>query len=214
MADRGRSTWGSAGDPRANWADRFAAQARACGSLGSDLYRRLLDLLARELSAGASTWDLLGRGDDLRFGQAAPLRLLGAAHRLALSGAAPGWATCLPSCGGTVPSSDEALLAAWRALVEEHRGELEAGLSREAQTNEVARSAGLALAIALCAMREIRLVELGCSAGLNLRLDRFCVDLGGMVQGHAESPVRLRPDSSVSHCSKLRSESREGALRN
>lgn len=181
------------GHLREDWAARFAQQAHACAQLGSDLYGRLLALLADELAAGGSTWELLRAGGDLRFGQAAPLRLVGAAHRLALSGAAPEWAALLPSCGGTVPSGDEALLGSWRALVERHRDELEAGLAREVQTNEVARSAGLALAIALSDMSESRLVELGCSAGLNLRLDRFAVDLGGIVLGHAESRVQLRP---------------------
>jgi hypothetical protein len=187
------------GDRRQLWAERLEQQAKACAELGSDLYGRLLVLVAQDVAAGASTWDVLRAGSErvggeLRFGQAGPLRLLGAAHRLAITGAAPQWAALLPSCGGAVPRSDEALLVSWRALVDQHSQDLVEGLAREVQTNEVGRSAGLALAVAETRMREARIIELGCSAGLNLRFDRFEVDIGGMVLGHPGSPVQIRPE--------------------
>jgi hypothetical protein len=187
------------GDRRELWAERLGQQAKACAELGSDLYGRLLSLVADDVAAGSSTWDVIRAGSErvggeLRFGQAGPLRLLGAAHRLALTGAAPQWAALLPSCGGVVPRSDEALLVSWRALVDQHSHDLVEGLGREVQTNEVGRSAGLALAVAETRMREARIVELGCSAALNLRFDRFEVDIGGMVLGHPGSPVQIRPE--------------------
>jgi hypothetical protein len=135
---------------------------------------------------------------DLRFGQAGPLRLVGAAHRLALAGRAPGWAGLLPSCGGEVPAGDDRLREAWLAVVASFGDELRVGLDREVQTNEVARSAGLGLALARTGFPATRLVELGCSGGLNLRLDRFRIDLGGghgtgLVLGDPDSVVRLAP---------------------
>lgn len=186
-------------DRRQLWAKRFDQQAQACAELGSDLYARLLVVVAEDVAAGGSTWDVLRAageraGGELRFGQAGPLRLLAAAHRLALTGAAPQWAALLPSCGGRVPLSDEALLVSWRALVERQSEELTGGLGREVQTNEVGRCAGLALAVAEARMQEARLVELGCSAGLNLRFDRFEIDLAGMVLGHPGSTVQIRPE--------------------
>lgn len=186
-------------DRRELWAERLDQQAQACSELGSDLYGRLLALVADDVAAGSSTWDVLRAGGEragaeLRFGQGGPLRLLAAAHRLALSGAAPQWAALLPSCGGRVPRSDEALLVSWRALVDQHSEALVEGLGREVQTNEVGRSAGLALAVAETRMREARIIELGCSAGLNLRFDRFEIDIGGMALGHPESPVQIRPE--------------------
>jgi hypothetical protein len=39
----------------------------------------------------------------------------------------------------------------------------------------------------------LRLFELGCSAGLNLNLDRFGYDLGGLLAGDPQSAVQLRP---------------------
>jgi len=199
MADdptgRGRSEPVAAGPAgRAEWAERFAHQGLACAELGSPLYARLLALLAEEVRAGTTTWDVVARRVDLRFGQAGPLRLVGAAHRLALAGDAPEWAALLPSCGGAPPDDDGALLVAWRALVDVHPEELAAGLDREVQTNEVGRAGGLALALAETGFEQCRLVELGCSGALNLRLDHFEIDLGGVVLGDAGSAVHLHPE--------------------
>jgi hypothetical protein len=179
----------------AEWAERFEAQAGACDELGSPLYGRLLRALAGDLRAEGSTWEVLRPRSGLRFGQAAPLRLLGAAHRLALAGNAPGWAALLPSCGGAVPDGDEVLRSAWSDLVAGHRDELTAGLDREVQTNEVGRAAGLALGLALASPGDgVRLVELGCSGGMNLRLDRFRIDLADFVLGDPAGAVRIAPD--------------------
>lgn len=179
---------------RTVWAERFDQQAVACEGLGSPLCARLLSLIADEVRAGTATWDVVAARADLRFGQAGTLRLVGAAHRLALAGDAPEWASLLPSCGGTPPDDDGALLVGWRALVDLHGAELVVGMGREVQTNEVARAAGLALALAETRFTETRLVELGCAGALNLHLDRFDVELGGIVLGSAGSPVDLRPE--------------------
>lgn len=166
-----------------DWSRRFLQQAGACADLGSPLYDRLLRLLADDCARRGATWDLVESRAHLRFGQAGPLRLLGAAHRLALSGVADGWAAVLPSCGGAVPDDDADLWAAWTDLAHRHGPALTAGLDREVQTNEVGRAAALGLALARAAEGRAgirwRLVELGCSGGLNLRLDRFRLVLGG-----------------------------------
>ncbi len=196
------------------WAGRFEQQARACESLGSPLWGRVLDLVAADVAAEGPSWAVVRERAGLRFGQAGPLRLVGAAHRLALAGDAPSWAQHLPSCGGAAPPAgadgDAALRSAWSGLVADHRDELVAGLDREVQTNEVGRAAalGYAHAVALetvgaAAAVPARLVELGCSGGLNLRLDRFRLDLttgpdgapvdGGVVLGDPDGPVRLAP---------------------
>lgn len=167
----------------ADWSGRFAQQAAACGDLGSPLYERLLRLLAADCARRGATWEVVEPHAALRFGQAGALRLLGAAHRLALSGVADGWAAVLPSCGGAVPDDDADLWASWTDLVRTHGPELTAGLGREVQTNEVGRSAALGLALARAAAARDgirwRLVELGCSGGLNLRLDRFRIVFAG-----------------------------------
>ena len=188
-----------------DWAGRCTQQAESCAELGSPLYARLLSLLSIEVAQSGPTWEVIAPRADLRFGQAGPLRLLGAAHRLALSGAAPSWARVLPSCGGQVPSRDGELISAWSELVRTHGQELSEGLDCEVQTNEVARAAGLALGLARTGFSSAGLVELGCSAGLNLRLDQFCIDLASKADsagvsgssrllGDPRSTVRLSPE--------------------
>jgi hypothetical protein len=64
------------------------------------------------------------------------------------------------------------------------------------QTNEVGRSAVLMsglLVVADLFPQPIELLELGASAGLNLLLDRYGHDLGGVRAGDRESPLQLRP---------------------
>jgi hypothetical protein len=191
----------------AEWAGRFEQQAAACDALGSPLWGRLMRIIARDVLEEGPSWSVVAERADLRFGQAGPLRLAGAAHRLALAGRAERWAALLPSCGGVAPDDDATLRDAWLALVDLHRPELVEGLDREVQTNEVGRAAalGYAHAVALGARHALegadpaRLVELGCSGGLNLRLDRFRLDLtgapgGGVVLGDPDGAVRLAPD--------------------
>jgi hypothetical protein len=106
------------------------------------------------------------------------LRMLGGAHALALSGQAPDLAAFYPSAGGTAgpgPAS-QAAWAALRALLASRTTEIRGWLTGPPQTNEVGR--GAALIGGLCHLvaavpRPIRLFEIGSSAGLNLRADRF-----------------------------------------
>lgn len=181
-------------ETREEWANRFDAQSVACHQLGSDLYGRLLALIATDIRDDGPSWKVMSSAAYLRFGQAGPLRLVGAAHRLALSGAAPDWASSLPSCDGSPPDDDGTLRDAWLSLVAAHGDELRAGLTREVQTNEVGRSAGLGLALASTGFETCRLIELGCSGGLNLRLDRFRIDLGELILGDRESQLRITPE--------------------
>lgn len=181
-------------DLRSVWADRFDQQALVCAELGSDLYGRLLPLIAMDIRTGGRSWEVMEQRSNLRFGQAGPLRMVGAAHRLALSGRAESWATALPSCGGVVPSTDGELEALWSDLLSDHISEIVQGLDRELQTNEVGRSSGLSLAQLAADMPAARIIELGSAGGLNLHLNRFRIDLGGTLFGDPAGVVHLRPD--------------------
>jgi hypothetical protein len=168
-------------------------QAQACQELGSPLYRFLLDRVADDVEAGGPSGEVLRGHEDDPGPSALALRLMGGVHRLVLERQAPALAATYPSVGGNGDPG-----AAWTALREvlvEHRDELRGQLGHAPQTNEVGRSAALLgglLHLAAGDRRPIRLVEIGASAGLNLRADRFRVELpDGRSTGPAASPVVL-----------------------
>jgi hypothetical protein len=90
-----------------------------------------------------------------------------------------------------------------REVIVEHVDELRAALEIPPQTNEPGRAVGLAVgllaATAAAGLRDVRLLEVGASAGLNLLVDRFRVTgaLGpagvgpALVWGPPDSPVDL-----------------------
>jgi hypothetical protein len=177
-------------DEQVGW---FNQQGNACRALGSPLWGAALEALGRDVEAHGVVESVM-RQRPLRFGDAAPIRLVGLAHRLALSGHAPALAAMLPSCGGQAPADLAAVGAEVVALVGERADEFVAALDQPPQTNEVARAGGLVLGL-LWAQRvfghPLRLREVGCSGGLNLQMARFRYSHGGSAVGPADSPVGL-----------------------
>ncbi len=171
-------------------------QGRACRVLGSPLYADLLSWAAADLRAGGPTLDVLDGYLDGPQSSVLALRLLGAAHALALTGQAPGLASYYPSAGGTA-SPGPAGADAWAALrqtLTEHRSSIRAWLRRPPQTNEVGRAAALLGGLRYLGAEAdlpVRLVEVGASAGLNLRADHFRVAGERGSCGPASSPVVL-----------------------
>jgi hypothetical protein len=174
-------------------------QARACADMDAALYADLLSRAADDVRAGGPCATVITGYEDADADALVSLRLLGGVHALVLSGRAPKLARFYPSAGGAYgPADAPACWAAFRAVVEAEHDTLRGWLRRPPQTNEVGR-ANLLLAGLLHALREVgglpvRLVELGASAGLNLRADRFRVEAAGFAWGPADSPVRL-PDA-------------------
>jgi len=166
-------------------------QAEACGRLGSPLYARLLSRAADDVEAGGPIARLLGRRQATNA-SALGLRLMGSVHRLVLEGDAPDLARTYPSAGGR--ADPEAAWPALIALIEERFDAVNAGIERPVQTNEVGRAAALVggfLEVARLTGLPLRLLEVGASAGLNLRWDRFFYESRGATWGRPESPVRL-----------------------
>ncbi|MCU1590469.1 MAG: hypothetical protein JWP11_1725 [Frankiales bacterium] len=172
---------------------RFRAQAEQCALHGSPLTAALLIGAADDYASGGPARDLLGPHAHDPSGTVPSLRFAGALHRLVLQRQAPQLALHYPSVGGTA-GPDGAWPAA-RRVVEQQRGLLAEAMLRPVQTNEVGRSAalygGLVHAAAASGL-PIRLLEIGASAGLNLRVDRFGYEIAeGLVLGDPTSPVRL-----------------------
>jgi hypothetical protein len=116
--------------------------------------------------------------------------------RLVLTGRAETLRRFYPCLGGTDPPSES--WPVMRQVIAEHLAELHDALDVPPQTNEVGRSAallaGLFDVVAATGRRQIRLLEIGASAGLNLLVDRFRFAGAGWHFGPDDSPLVL-PDA-------------------
>lgn len=172
--------------------ENLRLQAIGCRYLGSPFYAELAELMADDIEAGGPVWTLLGPHAEESFGAAYPIRLLGGVHRMGLSGAAPALAAHFPTTAG-----DGDVVRMWpvyRDLLASQPAVVLDTLRRPPQTNEVGRAASLAGGLAVVAQRTdlpIRLLEIGTSAGLNLRLDRYRFEQDGRAWGDPASTVRF-----------------------
>lgn len=168
------------------------AQGRFCADSGSAMYGELFELVARDVESGGVFATILAGQEDAPSGQAVPLRLLGGLHRMVLDGRAPQLRRWYPSVGGSFVAEE-----AWPEIARVatgHTAVLRAALGQPPQTNEVGRAAALIgglLQITDEFHLPIRLFEIGSSAGLNLRADRYHYRYPGGQWGPVDSPVTI-----------------------
>lgn len=167
---------------------RLRDQGRMCRSYGSELTGTLLEAAAEDLVRGGVVADLLGPHADDRIGSVPALRFAGSLHRLVLEGRAPELAAYYPSVGGTAPVGE--LWPVAERTCRAHLDDLRQLVRRTVQTNEVGRSAVLYGVLQLLT-GPVDLLEIGASAGLNLRCDRYGYEVGTELHGDATSPVRI-----------------------
>ena len=173
--------------------EAFRLQGYACARIGSQMYADLLARAADDIDAGGPVREVLAGHEDASGPSGTALRLLGSVHRLVLERRAGALAAYYPSVGGTW--EPDGGWAAFRELVAEQPGPVAEWLDRAPQTNEVGRATALyGGLLQLPGALPVRLFEIGSSAGLNLRADRFgYVDDAGTRFGDPDSPVRLDP---------------------
>ncbi|MDQ1521167.1 MAG: hypothetical protein QOI55_2240 [Actinomycetota bacterium] len=182
-------------DPRSHLALSFRLHGAAARHSGSAFYGDLCELLAQDAERDGVVVGAMGEHATAPFDDAYNLRLLGGLHRMVLTGEAPALRAHYPSTGG-----DGDAEAAWRLIEPILRAPPPAvldALARGCQTNEVGRAAPLASGFAVVGARTglpLRLLELGSSAGLNLRLDRYYYESGTQAWGDSSSAVRFVDD--------------------
>ncbi|MFM7597581.1 MAG: DUF2332 family protein [Actinomycetota bacterium] len=162
-------------DDRPGLSGLFADMADNCECLGAPTYADLAGLVARD----PARFPLLEPYADARIGDMVPLRFFASVHRLVLERKVPALAMFYASVGGTPPTSERARVIcreAFAEAVDENAEDVEAGLVRFPQTNEVGRASSLAGILGRVDRQwglPARLVEIGSSAGLALRVDEL-----------------------------------------
>lgn len=184
----------------------FVDAARSCAGF-SPINHTLLLSAADDLREGGVTARVMAGCETDRRGTVPGLRFAGALHRVVLEGRAPALAEHYPSVGGR-PRLD----SLWDDVVpvlHEHADELRLRVAATVvQTNEPGRSAPLFGGLQVAAHRAaaaagrrtpfpVRLLEIGASAGMNLRPHRIGYrQPDGVVFGDPASPFILDPQWS------------------
>lgn len=170
--------------------EAFVGQAEYCEAndapLTAAICRSLADGLDEASAVGARV--LAWPGDPVA--DALPLRLVGGLHALFRAGDAPELTPVFVD--GKRLSAD-----ALRAVLTAHQVALLSWLDGPPQTNEPGRSAQLMTGLLEVAKRHgprLELLEIGSSAGLNLLIGHYRIDLGSVSIGPPDSPVRLQPE--------------------
>lgn len=171
----------------------FANQVDYCRANDAPVTAAIVAAVAEALSPDNAfgitvlDWD----GDPLADGL--PLRCAAALRSLHLAGKA----RILDPIYRGMAEPDEAR-AAVSAMLAMHGDALLPWLDGPPQTNEAGRSAGYVAAMLWLAAQGLpprfELIEFGSSAGINLMLDRFRYDLGGVEVGPGNTPVTLKPE--------------------
>jgi hypothetical protein len=179
-------------DAKATIAKRLRFQAGWCDRLGSPLYAAMLEEAAADTERGGAAWRVLAGHEHDPPGSALALRLLGSIHRLVLEDRLPALAALFPSAGGV--ADPERASTVLLEVLADRREELRALLDQPVQTNEVWRSTALLggfLVVAAETGLPLRLLEVGASAGLNLRFDRYWYSSQTASFGDPASSVRF-----------------------
>jgi hypothetical protein len=171
----------------------FANQVAYCARNGAPLTGRVLAAIGTVLASGAggALLDRLRNWPGRPLADALPLRLTGGLHALHLSGAAGE----LGAIYRGEPADDVSIVA---GVIASHEAALLPWLDGPPQTNEAGRSANFIAAMLWLAEQgcppRFACLEIGSSAGINLMLDRYAYDLGGVRVGPQDAAMQLVPE--------------------
>ena len=171
----------------------FEVQAFYCRRMDAPVTERIVAALPVVLDRSTATGRAVLNWPGEPVADALVLRLIGGLHALHRAGVDAGLSRVF---AGEVTEAD-AVAAALRATLAAQDAAILPWLDGPPQTNEAGRSAALMTGLLHLAERfgsRIELLEIGSSAGLNLLIDRYRFDLGGVRVGPAEAPLTLVPE--------------------
>jgi hypothetical protein len=171
----------------------FANQVAYCENAGAHVTARVVGAIAAVLrsEAGNALLDRIRGWQGAPLADALPLRVAGGVHSLHLAGTAP---ELVPIYRGE--AADDAGIIG--AVMQAHEAELLPWLDGPPQTNEAGRSANFIAAMLWLAEKGLpsryECLEIGSSAGINLMLDRYRYDLGGVMVGPEDGVMAFAPE--------------------
>lgn len=154
--------------------EEFRLQVRFCEDFGSHFTAQLLARAADSIESGGIVAQLTANWPGHARADAVSLRVAGALHAAALTGRDAMLAVEYPHA--TATRSMDRVWPLAEAFLRREEAWVRAFMKSPPQTNETARSTGLASAFMWLAQRmpqPFHMLELGASAGLNLNWDRF-----------------------------------------
>lgn len=171
----------------------FANQVAYCRANDAPVTARIVAAIATLLDApGTEFARRIADWPGAPLADALPLRAAGGFHALHLAGAATDLAPVYADAEGV---NDAAIVA---AVARRHEAALLPWLDGPPQTNEAGRSANFVAAMLWLADQGLppqsQCLEIGSSAGINLMLDRYHYDLGGVQVGPEPGAIAFTPE--------------------
>lgn len=179
-----------AGPDRSEIERVFRLQAAICRAGSADVAADLLEYAAGETRKDGPITRVVADWPRDPVESYLGVRFLAAIHRLVLTGRALELSSHFPSAGGR--PKWPYLGVALTELAEEHAALLREWIEPVPQTNEVGRAAALSLGfhrVARDFALPLRILELGASAGLNLRWDAYRCEAGAHCWGPDRASV-------------------------
>lgn len=172
----------------------FDNQVAYCAASGAQITARICGALRDLIEAGegGAVLDRVRNWSGAPLADALPLRLAGGLHALHLKGTEPALGSIYTDTQGV----DDTQIVA--AALHKHEAELLPWLDGPPQTNEAGRSANFIAAMLWLAEQglpaKFECLEIGSSAGINLMLDRYHYDLGGVQVRPEPGAIRFQPE--------------------
>ncbi|WP_296681218.1 DUF2332 domain-containing protein [Novosphingobium sp.] len=172
----------------------FDNQVTYCTAANAPVTARIVAALRDLIARGepGKLFDIVRSWPGAPLADALPLRLAGGIHSLHLKGRDDNLSQIYTNRAGL---DDPAIVA---AAVRAFETELMPWLDGPPQTNEAGRSSNFIAAMLWLAEKGLpplfECLEIGSSAGINLMLDRYHYDLGGVQVGPEPGAIRFAPE--------------------